>query len=100
MPASDMIIVLKDKSEWTSAKTFDELSEKMANELEAVPGVSYGFQYSTNAFNELMSSSRQDVFVKYLEKIWILWLYADKMSRAMKTVEGTTDLYVETVTGI
>jgi Cu/Ag efflux pump CusA len=37
--ASDMIIVLKDKSEWTSAKTFDELSEKMANELEAVPGV-------------------------------------------------------------
>jgi cobalt-zinc-cadmium resistance protein CzcA len=41
--ASDMIIVLKDKSEWTS--TFDELSEKMANELEAVPGVSYGFQY-------------------------------------------------------
>jgi cobalt-zinc-cadmium resistance protein CzcA len=32
-----MIIVLKDKSEWTSAKTFDELSEKMANELEAVP---------------------------------------------------------------
>jgi cobalt-zinc-cadmium resistance protein CzcA len=26
--ASDMIIVLKDKSEWTSAKTFDELSEK------------------------------------------------------------------------
>jgi cobalt-zinc-cadmium resistance protein CzcA len=44
-----MIIVLKDKSEWTSAKTFDELSEKMANELEAVPGVSYGFQYSTNA---------------------------------------------------
>jgi cobalt-zinc-cadmium resistance protein CzcA len=38
-----MIIVLKDKSEWTSAKTFDELSEKMANELEAVPGVSLWF---------------------------------------------------------
>jgi cobalt-zinc-cadmium resistance protein CzcA len=35
------------------------MSEKMANELEAVPGVSYGFQYSTNAF-ELMSGSRQD----------------------------------------
>jgi hypothetical protein len=46
----------------------------MANELEAVPGVSYGFQYSTNAFNELMSQDKT-LFVKYLEKIWILWRY-------------------------
>jgi cobalt-zinc-cadmium resistance protein CzcA len=73
--ASDMIIVLKDKSEWTSAKTFDELSEKMANELEAVPGVSYGFQYPVQMrFNELMSAQDKTLFVKYLEKIWILWL--------------------------
>jgi cobalt-zinc-cadmium resistance protein CzcA len=100
--ASDMIIVLKDKSEWTSAKTFDELSEKMANELEAVPGVSYGFQYPVQMrFNELMSGSRQDVVCKIFgENLDTLALYADKMSKIVKTVEGTTDLYVETVTGI
>lgn len=28
MEASDMMIILKDKSEWTSAKTWNELSEK------------------------------------------------------------------------
>jgi cobalt-zinc-cadmium resistance protein CzcA len=49
---------------------------------------------------ELMSAQDKTTFVKYLEKIWILWLYADKMSKIVKTVEGTTDLYVETVTGI
>lgn len=100
--ASDMIIVLKDKSEWTSAKTFDELSEKMANELEAVPGVSYGFQYPVQMrFNELMSGSRQDVVCKIFgENLDTLALYANKMSKIVKTVEGTSDLYVETVTGI
>lgn len=49
--ASDMMVILKDKSEWTSASSFDELSEKMAKELEAVPGVSYGISISnTDAF--------------------------------------------------
>jgi cobalt-zinc-cadmium resistance protein CzcA len=57
------------------------------------------FNTGTNAFNELMSQDKT-LFVKYLEKIWILALYADKMSKIVKTVEGTTDLYVETVTGI
>ena len=49
--ASDMMVILKDKSEWTSAKTFDELEEKMSKELEAMPGVTFGFQYPVaNAF--------------------------------------------------
>ena len=29
MEASDMMVILKDKKEWTSAKTFNELAEKM-----------------------------------------------------------------------
>jgi cobalt-zinc-cadmium resistance protein CzcA len=66
--ASD-IIVLKDKSEWTSAKTFDELSEKMANELEAVPGVLWFSIAVQMRFNELMSAQDKTLFVKYLEKI-------------------------------
>ena len=38
MEASDMMVILKPKEEWTSAKTFNELSEKMGNALKAVPG--------------------------------------------------------------
>ncbi|MFV8465258.1 CusA/CzcA family heavy metal efflux RND transporter [Flavobacterium sp. LB1P62] len=100
--ASDMMIILKDKSEWTSAKTFDELSEKMAKELEAVPGVSYGFQYPVQMrFNELMTGARQDVVCKIFgENLDTLALYANKLGGIVNTVEGTSDLYIETVTGI
>jgi cobalt-zinc-cadmium resistance protein CzcA len=100
--ASDMMVILKDKSEWTSASTFDELSEKMAKELEAVPGVSYGFQYPVQMrFNELMTGARQDVVCKIFgENLDTLALYANKLGKIVNTVEGTSDLYVETVTGM
>ncbi|MFM9825971.1 CusA/CzcA family heavy metal efflux RND transporter, partial [Flavobacterium sp.] len=100
--ASDMMVILKDKSEWTSASTFDELSEKMAKELEAVPGVSYGFQYPVQMrFNELMTGARQDVVCKIFgENLDTLALYANKLGKIVTTVQGTSDLYVETVTGM
>ena len=100
--ASDMMVILKDKSEWTSATTFDELSEKMAKELEAVPGVSYGFQYPVQMrFNELMTGARQDVVCKIFgENLDTLALYANKLGKIVNTVEGTSDLYIETVTGM
>ena len=45
MEASDLMVVLKDHSEWTSAATRDELAEKMSAKLEEhIPGVSFGFQ--------------------------------------------------------
>jgi heavy metal efflux system protein len=100
--ASDMMVILKDKSKWTSAKTFDELSTKMAKELEAVPGVSFGFQYPVQMrFNELMTGARQDVVCKIFgENLDTLALYADKLGKIVNTVKGTSNLYVETVTGM
>ncbi|MDG2433231.1 CusA/CzcA family heavy metal efflux RND transporter, partial [Flavobacterium sp.] len=100
--ASDMMIILKDKSEWTSASTFNELSEKMAKELEAVPGVSFGFQYPVQMrFNELMTGARQDVVCKIFgANLDTLAVYANKLGKIVNTVEGTSDLYVETVTGM
>ncbi len=102
MEASDMMIILKDKSEWTSASSFDELAEKMGKELEAVIGVSYGFQYPVQMrFNELMTGARQDVVCKIFgENLDTLALYADKLGKIANTVQGTVDLYVETVTGM
>ena len=65
MDASDMMLILKDKKEWTSAKTFDELSEKMTKALEDIPGITVGFQYPVQMrFNELMTGARQDVVCK------------------------------------
>src|SRR5690606_2286827 len=59
MDASDMMVILKDKKEWTSAKTFPELSEKMTIALEDIPGITVGFQYPVQMrFNELMTGAR------------------------------------------
>jgi cobalt-zinc-cadmium resistance protein CzcA len=99
----DMIIVLKDKSEWKSAKTFPDLAEKMAaTAQEIVPGVTTGFQYPVQMrFNELMTGAKQDVVCKiYGEDLDKLARYAETLGSISKTVEGTADWYVEKVTGM
>ena len=100
--ASDMMVILKEKKEWTSAKTFDELANKMSKALEDVPGVTAGFQYPVQMrFNELMTGARQDVVCKIFgEDLDTLAAYSKKLGDVVNTVKGARDLYVETVTGL
>ncbi|MEY4931615.1 MAG: hypothetical protein RI909_2339 [Bacteroidota bacterium] len=100
--ASDMMIILKDKDEWTSATTFNELAEKMGKALEAVPGVTFGFQYPVQMrFNELMTGARQDVVCKIFgENLDTLAHYANKLGNIVNTVDGSANLYVEAVGGM
>ncbi len=102
LEAADMMVILKDRSEWKAASCRDELAEKMAAELEAVPGVSFGFQQPIQMrFNELMTGARQDVVVKiYGENLDELADYARKVGKIASSVPGATDLYVEQVTGL
>ncbi|TMN70941.1 hypothetical protein CWB74_23640, partial [Pseudoalteromonas piscicida] len=63
--ACDMIILLKDKKEWTSAGTREELAELMQKELEKIPGIFYGLSQPIQLrFNELIAGVRQDVGIK------------------------------------
>ncbi len=101
--ACDLIIVLKDKADWTSATTRDELAEKMQAKLQQyVPGVTYGFQQPIQMrFNELMSGARQDVVVKiYGEDLDKLSAYAKKIGNIVKGIDGAEDVYVEQVSGL
>ncbi|MFY7652264.1 MAG: efflux RND transporter permease subunit, partial [Chitinophagaceae bacterium] len=102
LEASDMMVILKDKKEWTSAKSFDELAEKMSTVLANVPGISTGFQYPVQMrFNELMTGARQDVVVKVFgENLDTLASYAALIGNLASKIEGAKDLYIETVTGV
>jgi len=102
MEASDLMIILKDKNEWTSASTFNEMAEKMGDALKVVPGVTFGFQYPVQMrFNELMTGARQDVVCKIFgENLDTLAHYAQKIGKIINTVDGSADLYVEPVTGM
>lgn len=102
MEASDMMVILKDKKQWTSAKTFNEMAEKMGKALKDIPGITAGFQYPVQMrFNELMTGARQDVVVKIFgENMDTLAAYAAKLGGIVNTVDGAKDLYVEPVTGL
>lgn len=99
--ASDMMVILKDRSEWTSAKTYDELAEKMSKELSAIPGVTFSFQYPVAMrFNELMTGARQDVVCKIFgEDLDTLSRYAELLGQLSSSVDGSSNLFVEPVTG-
>jgi len=100
--AADMMVILKPKKEWTSAKTFDELAEKMGSALSVIPGVSFGFQFPVQMrFNELMTGARQDVVCKIFgEDLDTLARYGEKLGTLVNGVEGAKDLYVERVGGL
>jgi cobalt-zinc-cadmium resistance protein CzcA len=101
--AGDMIIVLKDKSEWNNAKSFEELASKMSAVVQqAIPGVTLSFQFPVQMrFNELMTGAKQDVVCKIFgEDLDLLAKYAEQIGAISKTVSGTADWYVEKMTGM
>ncbi len=100
--AGDMMVILKPKSEWTSASSFPELSDKMTKALNAVPGITVGFQFPVQMrFNELMTGARQDVVCKIFgENLDSLAAYAHRLNGIIQTVPGAINIYEETVTGM
>ena len=102
MEAADLMIILKDKSEWTSAETWDELSEKMSVALQDVPGVTYGFQFPVAMrFNELMTGAKQDVVCKIFgENLDTLSKYATLLGDVANKIDGAKDIYVEPIDGL
>ncbi len=99
--ACDLIIVLKDKKEWTTADTREGLVEKMSERLGRIPGVTFGFQQPIQMrFNELISGAKQDVVIKIFgEDLQQLDDYASRVGNIIRTLPGASDLYVERATG-
>jgi heavy metal efflux system protein len=102
MEAADMMVILKPKKEWTSAKTFPELAERMSSSLEKLPGITTGFQYPVQMrFNELMTGARQDVVCKIFgDDLDTLTRYVEQLAGMIRTVDGAEDLYIEKVAGV
>ena len=100
--ASDLMVILKPKDDWTSATTRDELAGKMAEALSVIPGVTFGFQQPVQMrFNELMTGARQDVALKiYGDDLAQLTRLANHVGSLIRTIDGAKDLYIEQVGGL
>ena len=102
METGDYIITLKDKSEWTSAKTREELVKKMEDKLVVLAGVKFVFQQPIQMrFNELLSGSKQDIAIKiYGDDLNTLARKADEVEKIIQHLDGVEDINVEKVTGL
>ena len=99
---TDIIVNLKEKSEWTTADSYDELANKMSTAIGQVPGLTGGFQYPVQMrFNELIAGAKQDVVCKIFgENLDSLALYAAEFEKVINTVNGAKDIFAERVTGL
>jgi cobalt-zinc-cadmium resistance protein CzcA len=102
METGDYIITLKDKSEWTSADTREELVEKMEEKLSVLAGVKFEFQQPIQMrFNELLSGSKQDIAIKIFgDDLPTLAKKAEQVEHIISGVDGVSDINVEKVTGL
>ncbi|SHF74592.1 cobalt-zinc-cadmium resistance protein CzcA [Salegentibacter echinorum] len=102
MDIGDSFIILKDKSEWTSASSKDELIASIKETLSVFPGVSYEFTQPVEMrFNELLTGVREDIAVKlYGEDLELLASKAREMGNIISGVEGVADMKVEATSGL
>ncbi len=100
---SDVFAILKPKKEWVSAKTKDELIEKMQLAImESVNGVGLGFtQPIEMRFNELIAGTRSDIAVKIFgEDLSILRKHAEQVASILQGIPGAADVKAEQVAGV
>lgn len=99
---ADIIVVLKDKSEWTSASSREELSDLIKSTLKGLPGISLEISQPVQLrFNELMTGSRSDVAVKiYGEDLDLLSGKAKEAVALIGNTKGIADLRAEQTTGL
>jgi cobalt-zinc-cadmium resistance protein CzcA len=100
--SGDLIIVLKDKSEWTSADNWEDLANLMKEEMEAIPGATIEISQPIQMrFNELMTGSRSDIAIKIFgDDLEILESKAAELISKVNNIEGIGDLKADKVTGL
>ncbi|MBX2906398.1 MAG: CusA/CzcA family heavy metal efflux RND transporter [Taibaiella sp.] len=100
--ATDLIVVLKDKSEWEKKKTFYGLADEIEEKLSDIPGVIVEpSQPIQMRFNELMTGIKQDVAIKIFgENMDSLHRLANRVAATISSVPGITTPRVEKVAGL
>ncbi len=100
---ADIYVELKPIDKWTSAKTREELIEKISKALEQrVPQALFSFSQPIELRTaELIAGVRSDIAVKVFgDDLDILRQTAEKISRVVSKVPGAEDVKVEQTAGL
>jgi cobalt-zinc-cadmium resistance protein CzcA len=100
--SADIIMVMKDKKEWTTAGNKEDLAEKMNEKLSQIPGCNLSFEQPIQMrFNELIAGVKSDIAIKIFgDDLDKLFSEANKAVPIISGIEGLTDIKVEQVTGM
>jgi len=100
---TDILVRLRPKTEWTTAKDLDGLSEVFKNALEArVPSTFFSIsQPIEDRTNEMISGSRADVQIMLTgNDLLELKRISEAIRNAVRAIPGTGDVRVERVLGM
>ena len=99
---ADIMILMKPKEEWTSAKDRETLVEMMKAKLEDLPGVSFEFTQPIQLrFNELLTGVKSDIAVKiYGDDLGKLANLAEQAAAVINEVQGAGDVLVQQTEGL
>lgn len=100
--SADIIMVLKDKKDWTTAGNKEDLAEKMNEKLSQIPGCNLSFEQPIQMrFNELIAGVKSDIAIKIFgDDLDKLFSDANKAVPIIRGINGLTDIKVEQVTGM
>lgn len=93
--------VLQPRSEWKTAKTREELTNRMREAIADFPGMAFSFsQPIACRIDELVAGTRAQLIVKLFgEDLELLKSKADEIANVMARIRGARDLVVERVAG-
>src|SRR5699024_8229427 len=92
----------KNKDNWVSADSKEELIAEIKEKLAVIPGVNFVFSQPVELrFNELLTGVREDVAVKlYDEDLDVLAKKGAQMEKIIKTVPGAAVVSLEATSGL
>jgi len=100
--SSDVLVMLKPKKSWQTAKTKEGLIKRMEEDLEKIPGMRYSFSQPIELrVSELIAGVRSDIAIKLFgEDFEVLKSKAEDIERVVTPIQGAEDVKVEQVTGL
>ena len=99
---SDTYVILRPRSEWTTATTKAGLVDAIRQQLVEIPGVEFGYtQPIQMRVDELLSGVKSQIAVKVFgEDLHELATVGDQIAAVLDDVDGAVDIKVEAVEGL
>lgn len=99
---ADVMILLKEKSEWTSASDRETLVAKMKAALAEVPDAQFDFTQPIELrFNELISGSKNDLAIQlYGDDLEMLHKKAEEVAAIVRKIQGAGDVKIDQTDGL